>query len=94
MNPYSILMLCFSGALLLYALVLYITKDYNMIARHYAVNPKDKRKYAEKFAGIMAVVALAPALSALIGLFSTGWALAALPVLFAAAIWIGVKRMK
>ena len=35
MNPFSILMFCFSGALFLYAVLLYITKDYKLIPRGY-----------------------------------------------------------
>ena len=35
MNPFLILMFCFSGALFLYAVLLYITKDYKLIPRGY-----------------------------------------------------------
>lgn len=57
---FGYLMFIFAGALWLYAIILYLTKDVGMIPRMHAVSVKDKRKYAEKFAKVIAAVALAP----------------------------------
>ncbi len=69
MTPYSILMFCFSGALLLYAALIAITKDYKMIPRNWAAKPKDEKEYASRFAKIIALVAAAPLLSGAVALF-------------------------
>lgn len=64
MIPFSILMFIFSACLLLYALILAVSKDYKMIARYWASDVKTKRdqkRYARMFAKIMALVALIPA---------------------------------
>ncbi len=74
MNPYSIIMFCFAAALLLYAADLAITKNYNLVARNWAAKPKDEKAYTVHFAKIIALVALAPAVSGLIALLSEkGW---------------------
>ena len=69
-NGFSILMFIFSGAILFYALLLALTKDINLIFRNYSAKIKDKKKYAAQFAKLMAVVAIAPALAGLAGLFT------------------------
>ena len=43
MEPYAILMIIFSGALMLYAACLYISGDHHMIVRNYAVKMKNKK---------------------------------------------------
>jgi len=67
---FSILMFIFSGAILLYALLLAWTKDVNLIRRHYAAKIKDEKKYAVQFAKLLAVVAAAPALAGIAGMFT------------------------
>lgn len=94
MNPFSILMFIFSGALLLYAAVLAITKDYGLIARGDATNPKDKKAYAVAFAKAIAVAALAPMSAGFFALFSTGLGLVMLFSNFASCIWIGTQFFK
>ena len=89
MSPFSILMFCFAGALLLYAGLLALTKDYSLIPRGYATQPKDKRAYALAFAKAIAVTALAPLGSGIYGLFSTTLGLVMLFVNFPLCIWIG-----
>jgi len=91
MNPFSILMFCFSGALFLYAVLLYATKDDKLIPRGYAVKPDDKKAYARKVAEIVALVAVAPAHCGYVALFSMGWSVAVLIVEMILAIWVGTK---
>ena len=87
MNPFSILMFCFSGALFLYAVLLYITKDYKLIPRGYVSNTK-------QVAEIVALVAVAPAHCGYIALFSMGWSVVVLIVEMVLAIWVGTKIMQ
>ena len=76
---YSILMFCFSGLLLLYAAALGATGDASMIVRSYAAKMRDPKAYARKFAGAVALAALAPLLSGLVAL--PHWYVAAVIVL-------------
>ena len=94
MNPLSILMFAFSGGLLLYAALLYLSKDVNMIPRSYAAKIADKRRYATQFAKVIALVALAPAYGGIVGLFSTLWGLIAMIAQMILAIFLGTKLMK
>lgn len=93
---YSILMGAFSAALLIYAGLMALTKDYKILPfrARVSVKPKDEKLYMTQLAKTVALVALSPALSALVGLWSiTG----AFIVLIAAAIlliWLGTKLMR
>ena len=96
MPPYSILMLIFAGAILLYAGLMAITKDYNMlpIRARQSVKPKDPKRYAFQLSKVIALVSLAPALSGIVGIWSgigAGIVFVAGLVLF---IWLGTKIMK
>ena len=93
---YSIIMGVFAGALLLYAGLLALTKDYKML--HYrsrqSVQPKDPKKYAFQLAKVIALVSLSPLLSALVGLLNM---IAAVIVLIGSMIlfiFLGTKIMK
>ena len=93
---YSVLMGIFAAALLLYAGLMALTKDYNMLPyrSRASVKPKDKKKYALQLAKVIALVALSPALSSLVGLWNIS---VAVTVLFAAGIlfiWLGTKLMR
>ena len=57
---FGYLMFIFAGALWVYALILYLSKDVRLIPRMHAVSVKNEKKYAEKFAKVIAAVALAP----------------------------------
>ncbi len=94
MNPFSILMLCFSGALLLYAGLLALTKDYKLIPRGYAVKVKNKRAYAVNMAKVVALTAVPPAHCAIAAMFNGVLAATVLLVEMAMAIWIGTQIMK
>ena len=93
---YSILMAIFSAALLLYAGLMALFKDYKMIPFRARVSfkPKNEKKYMTQLAKVIALVALSPALSALAGLWTP---FAGLIVLILAAIffiWLGTRLMK
>ena len=94
MPPFSILMLCFSGALLLYAALLALTKDYRLIPRGYASAVKDKRAYAAKMAKIIALVAVPPAHCAVAAIFDDVLAISVLIVEMVMALWIATVIMK
>ena len=95
-HGYSILMGIFSVALLIYAAAMYITKDYSMLPfrAQVSVTPKDPELYTMKLAKVIALVALAPALSAVVGLWSSILALIVLIVGTAVFIWYGTKLMQ
>ena len=93
---YSILMGIFAAAILLYAGILALTKDYNMLPYHtrQSVKPKNPRAYAFQLAKVIALVAMAPALSALVGLWSLLAAFIVLIVAFVVFLWLGTKLMR
>ena len=93
---YSIIMAIFAAALLLYAGLMALTKDYKMIPyrSRQSVKPKDPKKYAFQLSKVLALVAAAPAVSALAGLFNVLVAVILLFVGIVAAIWLGTKIMK
>lgn len=66
----SILMFIFAGAILIYALLLFWTKDVGLIMRSYAAKMKNKKLYAVRFAKVLAATAVAPALTGLAGFFT------------------------
>lgn len=93
---YSIFMGLFSAALLLYAGLMALTKDYKILPlrTRVSVKPKNEKLYMTQFAKVIALMALSPALSALVGLLNFT---AAFIVLIASAvlfIWLGTKIMK
>ncbi|MBQ6374072.1 MAG: hypothetical protein IJJ45_06225 [Clostridia bacterium] len=94
MDPISILMFVFSGALLLYAALLAATKDYGLIPRGHMAKVKDRKAYAANVARMVALVAMAPLLCGLIAPFSLPLALLALFAGTALAIWIGLKAWR
>ena len=93
---YSIVMAIFGAALLLYAGLMALTKDYKMLPyrSRQSVKPKDPKKYAFQLSKVIALVALSPVLSALTALLHV---LAGVIVLFVSMIlfiWLGTKIMK
>ena len=67
-NGFPILMLIFSGALYLYALLLALTKDVQLIPRQSSARIPNPKAYALRFAGIMALVAFVPLAAGVAGL--------------------------
>ncbi len=93
---YSILMGIFAAAILLYAGLMALTKDYNMLplrARQ-SVKPKDPKRYMTQLSKVVALVAASPALSALTGLWNMIAAVIVLIGSMVMFIWIGTKIMK
>ena len=97
-SAFSILMFIFSAALLLYA-GLVAVGGVKLIVRHWAAEIKDEKAYARRFARILALTALAPALSGVVGLLVDMEQSPFLPLLtlilgIIAAIWLGVRLTK
>ncbi|MBQ6021010.1 MAG: hypothetical protein IJL26_12630 [Clostridia bacterium] len=99
-HAYSILMFIFAGALFLYGLLMFATKDINLIPyrRRYAAKMSDKKLYVRQLGKIVMLTALSPAISAAVGLLPLGetvWpeavALLGSMVLF---LWIGTKMIR
>lgn len=95
-NGYSVIMLIFSGALLLYAGLMALTKDYTLLPLRVrrAVKPKNRKQYVIMLSKIIALVATAPSLSALVGFWNIWAALVVLIAGTAAAIWLGIRLTK
>ena len=93
---YSIVMGIFAAALLAYAGLMALTKDYKMLPyrSRASVKPKDPKKYTAQLAKVIALVAIAPAVSALVGLWNAIVAVVALIVLTVLFIWIGTKIVR
>lgn len=93
---YSILMAVFSAALLLYAGLMALTKDFKMLPfrARTSVKPKNSKKYMTQLAKVVALVACSPALSAVVGLWNMIAALIVLIVTGVLFIWLGTKLMK
>ena len=89
-------MFIFSAAILLYAGLMAWTKDYKILPfrARVSVKPKNPKRYMTQFAKVTALVAAAPLLSGLVGLWNLLAALIVLIVGFVAFIWIGTKIMK
>jgi hypothetical protein len=93
---YSILMGIFTAALLLYAGLMAWTKEYRLVPfrARASVKPKNVRAYMTGLAKVVALVAAAPALSALCGL----WSMIAAPIVLIVGmivfLWIGTRIMK
>lgn len=91
-QAYSILMFIFALALLLYAVIVALSKSTDLIPRMDRVSVKDEKRYAWQFAKTMACVALGPALSALVGLLlGPGAGMIALFPAMVLSIWLGVR---
>ena len=92
---YSILMGIFAGALLLYAGLMALTKDYKMLPYRYrartSVKPKNPKKYMTQLSKVIALVACSPALSAIAGLWNMVAALIVLIGTGVLFIWLGTK---
>ena len=93
---YSVLMFCFAGALLLYAGLLAVEKRRpDLLIPRYRASSGDMKnpiRHARRIAKIVALCALAPLLSGVVGLFGqpviAGIVLVAA---LAAAIWLGIR---
>ncbi|MBR7032247.1 MAG: hypothetical protein IKI03_01265 [Clostridia bacterium] len=93
---YSILMGIFALAILAYAGLMALTKDYNIlpVRAQQSVKPKDPKRYMTQLAKVVALVSLSPALSALTGLWNTVAALVVLIGSMILFIWLGTRIMR
>ena len=93
---YSIIMGIFSAALLIYAGLMALTKDYKMIPyrSRQSVKPGDPKKYMTGMAKVVALVSLSPALSSLAGLWTIIFAVIVLIASMVVFIWLGTIIMK
>ena len=97
-HAYSIMTIIFAVCLFLYAGILFIAKDVNLIPKSHMAKITDKKLYAKRFALLIAMIAMAPLLSGIIALFGKIEimiipALIVLVVVFIAALIIGIKFM-
>ncbi len=90
---YSVLMGIFAVALWIYAGLMAVFKDYNMLPTRArtSVEPKNPKEYMTRFAKVLALVACSPALSALTGLWNMAAALIVLLGTAVLFIWFGTK---
>ena len=95
-NGFSILMFIFAGALLLYAALMAITKDYNMLPFRacVSVKPKNPEKYMVQLAKIVALVAAMIAVGAAIALWNPAVGAVVMAIGVIAALWCGTKMIK
>ena len=93
---YSVLMGFFSLALLLYAALMALTRDYKILPfrARVSVKPKNEKKYMLQMAKAVTVTALAPALSALAALwsFAAAWVVLIGGVIL--SLWLATKIVK
>lgn len=94
-HGFSILMAIFAAAILIYAGLMALTKDYNMLPLRatQSVKPKDPKKYMSQLAKVVALVSLSPALSALAALWNMFAGLVVLIGSMVLFIWLGTKMM-
>ena len=95
-HGFSILMLIFAAALLLYAALMAITKNYKMLPYRatVSVKPKNPRKYTVQLAKVVALVALAVAGGAVAAFWNIAVGGAVMIVGVICAIWVGTKIVK
>ena len=95
-HGFSILMFIFAAILLLYSVVLAITKNYSLLPykAQIPVKPKNPKAYTVRLAKVVALVGLAVAVGAVVALWNL---LAGAIVIIAgviASIWAGTKIVK
>lgn len=93
---FSILMFIFAGALLLYAGLMALIKDYKMLpyrARQ-SVKPKNPKKYMVQLAKIVALVAGMIAAGAAVALWNGAVGAVVMVVGVIAALWCGTRIIK
>lgn len=63
---FSIIMLAFGGGILLYALIIR-AEGYKAIPKNHAMQPKDPKRYANRFSLLLALIGAAPFAAGLVG---------------------------
>lgn len=91
-NGFPVFMLIFSGVLLLYSVLLAITKDEKMLPLRVQGSYKGKNKQKlPQLAKAIAVAAVAPALSGAVGFWNNTAGLIMLILGLIAGLWAGTK---
>ncbi len=92
----SIILFIFAGAILLYAGLMALTKDYSLLPfrSRVSVKPKDKKAYTFELSKAVALTATAPAIGGAVALWNPVAGLIAMLAAFIAAIWLGTKITK
>ena len=86
-----------SAAILLYAAILAITKDYKMLPLQVQVSlkrMKNRKEYVFRLSKAVALAALAPAAGGIIGIWSGTGALIVTVAVLTVVLWIDTKMMK
>ena len=89
-------MFVFGAAILLYAALMAITKDYKILPARarISVEPKDPKAYTVQFSKVIALVATSPVLGGLVGLVHPVAGLVVMLIMLVLTIWLGTKIMK
>ena len=95
-HNFSILFLIFATAILLYAAIMAITKDYRMLPyrSRVSVKPKDPKSYMTELAKVVALVGLAIGAGAAVSFWNGAVGVAIMIGGTIGAIWLGTKIMK
>ena len=93
---FSVFMFMFAGALLLYAALMAVTRDYKMLPcrARVSVKPKDPEAYMVQLAKIVALVALAVAAGAAVALWKPAVGAALMLAGVIVVLWLGTKMIK
>ena len=96
MSPFGQFMLIFAGAILLYAGLLAITKDYNLlpIRARISVKPKNPKQYTVQIAKAVALTSLSPILAAVTTIWSEFAALFVLLIVMVICLYLSTKIVK
>ncbi|MBQ9010530.1 MAG: hypothetical protein IJ088_14580 [Clostridia bacterium] len=95
-SGFSILMFIFAGAILLYAAVMAITKNYNMLPyrSRVSVRPKNPERYMVQLSRIVALTGLAIAAGAAVALWNQMAGAIVMIIGVIASLWAGTKIIK
>jgi len=95
-HNFAILMFIFAAALLLYAALLAITKNYNMLPyrSRISVQPKNPKKYTYQLAKVVALVAVGVAIGAAVSLWNFWVGLILIIAGVIGACWAGTYIVK
>ena len=95
-HNFSILFFIFAAAILLYAALLAITKDYRMLPYRttVSVKPKDSKQYTFQLAKVVALVGLAIGAGAAVALWNMAAGAIVMIAGTIASLWLGTKIVK
>lgn len=95
-HAFSILMFIFAGAILFYAALMAISKDYRMLPyrSRVSVKPKNPERYMVQLAKIVALTGGAIALGAAVALWNNAVGAVVMLVGVILALWAGTKIIR